>query len=111
MGRPPVDHLGMAEDRDRVQLVIDRFGVVDAIVARMVPGAAELRLVGRAPAPMHVLHRRTARTHSVDRDPAEVMTGTVLAVPGPGGAVRDDIVHFLFADVVEEALAAVAAAR
>jgi hypothetical protein len=92
---------------EHVRLFVDRVGVVEARVGRVVPGAAELVFTGPPPARAGVLHRRTGRTERVGDQPAKVTAGTILAVAGPTGLVREDMVHFLFADVVDEAVASV----
>jgi hypothetical protein len=103
-------NLGMAADLERVRLFVDRIGAVEAVVARLVPGAAELVFTSAPPAPARLMHRRTGRTEGVGDDPPAITTGTILAVAGPSGQVREDIVHFLFTDVVDAALAAVTGA-
>ena len=90
---------------ERVRLVVDRVGTVDATVVHAVPGAVELRFEGHPPAPPRFLHRRTARMHSIAPALEEVLFGTVLAVPSASGAVREDVVHVLYAHAMGATLA------
>lgn len=83
---------------ERVRLVVPRVGTVEALVARAVPGAVELRFTARPPAPPRFLHRRTGRVESLAAR-AEAVVGTLLAVPSASGGVREDAVHVLYAHV------------
>jgi hypothetical protein len=83
---------------ERVRLVVPGLGSVDAHVARAVPGAVELLFASVPPAPPRFLHRRTGRVESL-ATVAEVVVGTLLAVPAPSGGVRADAVHVLYAHV------------
>jgi hypothetical protein len=78
---------------ERVRIFVPRVATVDATVVRAVTGAAELLLDDRPAVPVRFLHRRRAFVASSDG--AERLDGTLLAVPGPNGRVRDDLLHFL----------------
>jgi len=78
---------------ERVQVLVPRVAAVEAVVVRVVTGAAELALLSRPPVPVRFLHRRRAAV--VGPGPDERADGTLLAVPGRGGRVRDDLLHFL----------------
>jgi hypothetical protein len=82
---------------ERVRVLVPRLASVDAVVARVVTGAAELALVGRPEIPLRFLHRRKATIVPLAGD--RRVDGTLLAVPGPHGKVRDDLLHFLQAVV------------
>jgi hypothetical protein len=83
---------------ERVRLVVPRVGMVEALVARAVPGAVELVFTAVPPARPRFLHRRTGRVESLGPAP-EAVVGTLLAVPTPSGGVREDAVHVLYAHV------------
>lgn len=78
---------------ERVRIFVPRVATVDATVVRVVTGAAELLLEDRPAVPLRFLHRRRAFVASADG--AERLDGTLLAVPGPNGRVREDLLHFL----------------
>ncbi|MDX6703663.1 MAG: hypothetical protein QOF26_3889 [Baekduia sp.] len=82
---------------ERVRVLVPRLATVEAVVARVVTGAAELALVGRPEIPLRFLHRRTATIVPLAGD--RRVDGTLLAVPGPHGKIRDDLLHFLQAVV------------
>jgi hypothetical protein len=82
---------------ERVRVLVPRVTSVDALVVRVVTGAAELALVGPATVPPRFLHRRKATIVPATGDGR--VDGTLLAVPGPHGRVRDDLLHFLQAVV------------
>jgi hypothetical protein len=84
-------------EEERVRVLVPRLTTVDAVVARVVSGAAELALLRRPEMPLRFLHRRKATivTPAGDRR----VDGTLLAVPGREGKVRDDLLHFLQAVV------------
>jgi hypothetical protein len=82
---------------ERVRVLVPRLASVEAVVARVVTGAAELALVGRPEIPLRFLHRRKATIVPLAGD--RRVDGTLLAVPGPHGKVRDDLLHFLQAVV------------
>jgi hypothetical protein len=78
---------------ERVRILVPRVASVDAYVVRMVTGAAELLLAGDPGVPVRFLHRRRAAILPLTGD--DRVDGTLLAVPGNGGRVRDDLLHFL----------------
>jgi hypothetical protein len=78
---------------ERVRILVPRVATIEAVVARAVSGAAELALVQRPAIPPRFLHRKRATIVSLAGDGR--VDGTLLAVPGEGGRVRDDLVHFL----------------
>jgi len=82
-----------AGDRERVRIVVPRLASLEAVVARIVPGAAELALLAAPPLPLRFVHKRRATILPIAGD--DRIDGTLLAVPGPTGAVRDDVLHFL----------------
>ena len=82
---------------ERVRVLVPRLASVEAVVARVVTGAAELALVGRPEVPLRFLHRRKATIVPLAGD--RRVDGTLLAVPGPHGKIRDDLLHFLQAVV------------
>ncbi len=94
MGAPPT-----AATPERVRLDIEGGGTVDAIVARVVPGAAELVLAPAGSRSRHLtprlLHRRRCRVSPADVDDGPMVDGELLAVPGPDGALRDGLIHLL----------------
>ncbi|MCW3017241.1 MAG: PilZ protein [Solirubrobacterales bacterium] len=96
-GSPATDHPGvaLAPDTERVRLTVPGLGGVNALVARAVPGAAELVFEGEPPAPARVLHRRSARMSSLPPSPPAELVATLLAVPDARGALRPDVIHAL----------------
>jgi hypothetical protein len=82
---------------ERVRVLVPRVATVEAVVARVVPGAAELALVHRPEMPLRFLHRRKATIVPMAAD--RRVDGTLLAVPDGDGRVRDDVLHFLQAVV------------
>lgn len=74
-------------------MLVPRVATVEAMVVRAVDGAAELALVGTPAVPVRFLNRRRATIVPLSGD--DRVDGTLLAVPGAGGAVRDDVVHFV----------------
>lgn len=94
MGAPPT-----AATPERVRLDIEGGGTVDAIVARVVPGAAELVLAPADPRARRLtprlLHRRRCRASPADVPDGPTIEGELLAVPGPDGALRDGLIHLL----------------
>jgi hypothetical protein len=83
---------------ERVRVLVPQVASLEAIVVRAVTGAAELAVVSadeRVPA--RFLHRRRATIVPMAGD--QRVDGTLLAVPGPGGKVREDLLHFLQAVV------------
>jgi hypothetical protein len=82
---------------ERVRVLVPRVATVEAVVARVVPGAAELALVHRPEMPLRFLHRRKATIVPMAAD--RRVDGTLLAVPDARGKVRDDVLHFLQAVV------------
>jgi hypothetical protein len=85
----------LVADPERVRLTVPGLGEVDALVARAVPGAAELVFAGEPPAPARVLHRRVARIASLAPAPPDELRATLLAVRDAGGRLRPDVVHAL----------------
>jgi hypothetical protein len=82
---------------ERVRVLVPRVATVEAVVSRVVPGAAELALVHRPEMPLRFLHRRKATIVPMAAD--RRVDGTLLAVPDGQGKVRDDVLHFLQAVV------------
>jgi hypothetical protein len=82
---------------EHVRVVVPRVATVQAIVVRAVTGAAELALTEHPEVPLRFLHRRKATIVPLAGD--DRVDGTLLAVPGPAGRVRDDLLHFLQAVV------------
>jgi PilZ domain len=82
---------------ERVRVLVPRVATVEAVVSRVVPGAAELALVRRPEMPLRFLHRRKATIVPMTAD--RRVDGTLLAVPDGAGRVRDDVLHFLQAVV------------
>jgi hypothetical protein len=91
-----MDHFGGGPE-ERVRIIVARVATVEAVVARTVPGAAELALTEAPPMPLRFLHRRRATVVPLSADSR--LDGTLLAVPGREGRVRDDLLHFLRAVV------------
>src|SRR3954454_12672658 len=77
----------------RVRILVPRVAAVDAVVVRVVTGAAELALTSHPAVPVRFLHRRRASIVPLAGDTG--VDGTLLPVPGRGGRVRDDLLHFL----------------
>jgi PilZ domain-containing protein len=82
---------------ERVRILVPRVTTVEALVVRAVEGAAELALTDRPDVPLRFLHRRRATIVPLAGD--NRVDGRLLAVPGPGGRVREDLLHFLQAVV------------
>jgi hypothetical protein len=82
---------------ERVRVLVPRVTTVEATVLRAVSGAAELALTSKPDVPLRFLHRRKATIVPLAGD--NRVDGTLLAVPGPHGRVRDDLLHFLQAVV------------
>jgi hypothetical protein len=83
---------------ERVRVLVPHVATLEAVVVRAVAGAAELGITGadhRVPA--RFLHRRTATIVPLAGD--NRVDGTLLAVPGAHGRVREDLLHFLQAVV------------
>jgi hypothetical protein len=87
-------HRGQEE---RVRVLVPRVATLEATVVRTVTGAAELALTATPDVPLRFLHRRKATIVPLAGD--DRIDGTLLAVPGPHGRVRDDLLHFLKAVV------------
>ncbi|WP_445148629.1 PilZ domain-containing protein [Baekduia sp. Peel2402] len=85
------------DDEERVRIVVPRVTSVEAVVVRAVQGAAELALTDTSDVPLRFLHRRRATIVPLAGD--DRVDGRLLAVPGPQGRVRDDLLHFLQAVV------------
>jgi hypothetical protein len=82
---------------ERVRVLVPRIATLEAVVSRVVPGAAELALLHRPEMPLRFLHRRKATIVPPAAD--RRIDGRLLAVPDAHGAVRDDVLHFLQAVV------------
>jgi hypothetical protein len=83
---------------ERVRVIVPSVASLEAVVVRAVEGAAELAVVDtREGVPARFLHRRRATIVPLTGDSR--MDGTLLAVPGSGGRVREDLLHFLQAVV------------
>jgi hypothetical protein len=82
---------------ERVRVVVPRVTTIEATVLRAVTGAAELALTQKPELPLRFLHRRRATIVPLTGDGR--MDGTLLAVPGAHGRVREDLLHFLRAVV------------
>ncbi|HEY6759503.1 MAG TPA: PilZ domain-containing protein [Baekduia sp.] len=79
-------------------MLVPQVATLEAIVVRAVTGAAELGIVGAdAKIPARFLHRRRATIVPPAGD--QRVDGTLFAVPGSGGRVREDLLHFLQAAV------------
>jgi hypothetical protein len=84
-------------EQERVRVLVPRVATVEAVVVRAVTGAAELALLRRPEMPLRFLHRRKATIVPLSGD--QRLDGTLLAVPGREGAIRDDLLQFLQAVV------------
>jgi len=82
---------------ERVRVLVPRVATLEATVVRAVTGAAELALTATPDVPLRFLHRRKATIVPLTCD--DRIDGRLLAVPGPNGRVRDDLLHFLKAVV------------
>jgi hypothetical protein len=85
-------------NEERVRVLVPHVANLEAVVVRAVAGAAELAITGadqRVPA--RFLHRRKATIVPLAGD--DRVDGTLLAVPGAHGRVREDLLHFLRAVV------------
>jgi hypothetical protein len=82
---------------ERVRVLVPRVATLEATVVRAVTGAAELALTAKPEVPLRFLHRRKATIVPLAGD--NRVDGTLLAVPGAHGHVRDDLLHFLQAVV------------
>jgi hypothetical protein len=90
--------IGLRRDQEeRVRVLVPRVATLEATVVRAVTGAAELALTATPDVPLRFLHRRKAAIVPLTGD--NRIDGTLLAVPGPHGRVRDDLLHFLQAVV------------
>jgi len=86
-----------AGGNELVRVIVPRLTTVEASVLRTVSGAAELALMHRAAVPVRFLHRRRATIVPLAGD--RRADGTLFAIPGRDGRVRDDLLHFLPAAV------------
>lgn len=82
---------------ERVRVLVPRVATLEATVVRAVAGAAELAMTANPDIPLRFLHRRKATIVPLTGDGR--IDGRLLAVPGPHGRVRDDLLHFLKAVV------------
>ncbi|WP_196809017.1 PilZ domain-containing protein [Conexibacter woesei] len=79
-------------------MIVPSVATLEAVVVRTVEGAAELAVIDtRSGVPARFLHRRRATIVPLAGDSR--IDGTLLAVPGDGGQVRSDLLHFLQAVV------------
>jgi PilZ domain len=85
------------DQEERVRILVPRVATVEAVVVRAVTGAAELALTATPEVPLRFLHRRRATIVPLAGD--NRVDGTLLAVPGTHGRVREDLLHFLQAVV------------
>jgi len=83
--------------QERVRVLVPRVATFEAMVVRAVSGAAELEIASAAGVPARFLHRRRATIVPMAGD--DRVDGTLLAVPGAHGRVREDLLHFLRAVV------------
>lgn len=96
-----VGPFGAAGPAEYVRVVLPGLGAATALVAKAVPGAAELVFVETPPAPARTLHRRRARLQSVSPAPPAELDATLLAVPDGRGVLRADAVRALLEDPPE----------
>jgi hypothetical protein len=82
---------------ERVRVLVPQVATFEAEVVRAVSGAAELGIATAAGVPARFLHRRRATIVPMTAD--DRVDGTLLAVPGTHGRVREDLLHFLQAVV------------
>jgi hypothetical protein len=83
---------------ERVRVIVPSVATLEAVVVRAVTGAAELAVIDtRSGIPARFLHRRRATIVPLTGD--DRVDGRLLAVPGEGGRVREDLLHFLQAVV------------
>ncbi len=81
-----------------MRVIVPSVATLEAVVVRTVEGAAELAVIDtRSGVPARFLHRRRATIVPLAGDSR--IDGTLLAVPGDGGQVRSDLLHFLQAVV------------
>jgi PilZ domain len=85
------------DQEERVRILVPQVTTVEAVVVRAVTGAAELALTATPEVPLRFLHRRRATIVPLAGD--NRVDGTLLAVPGAQGRVREDLLHFLQAVV------------
>jgi c-di-GMP-binding flagellar brake protein YcgR len=83
--------------QERVRVLVPQVATFEATVVRAVSGAAELEIASAAGVPARFLHRRRATIVPLTGD--DRVDGTLLAVPGAHGRVREDLLHFLQAVV------------
>jgi c-di-GMP-binding flagellar brake protein YcgR len=90
--------IGLRRGRqERVRVLVPQVATFEAMVVRAVSGAAELEIASAAGVPARFLNRRRATIVPLTGD--DRVDGTLLAVPGPNGRVREDLLHFLQAVV------------
>src|SRR3954452_8000627 len=82
---------------ERVRVLVPQVATFEATVVRAVSGAAELAIPKAGALSARFLHRRRATIVSLAGD--DRLDGTLLAVPGAHGRVREDLLHFLEAVV------------
>ncbi len=83
--------------QERVRVLVPQVATFEAMVVRAVSGAAELEIASASGVPARFLHRRRATIVPMAGD--DRVDGTLLAVPGAHGRVREDLLHFLRAVV------------
>jgi hypothetical protein len=82
---------------ERVRVLVPQVATFEAVVVRVVTGAAELGIASAPGVPLRFLHRRRATLLPLSAD--DRADGTLLAVPGAAGRVLEDRLHFLQAVV------------
>ena len=80
-----------------MRVLVPQVATIEATVLRAVSGAAELAITSASGVPARFLHRRRATIVPLAGD--DRVDGTLLAVPGAHGRVREDLLHFLQAVV------------
>lgn len=78
-------------------MLVPQVATLEATVLRAVSGAAELAITSSSGVPARFLNRRRATIVPLSGD--DRVDGTLLAVPGAHGRVREDLLHFLRAVV------------
>jgi hypothetical protein len=90
--------IGLRRGREeRVRVLVPQVAAIEATVLRAVSGAAELAITGNSGVPARFLHRKRATIIPLTAD--DRVDGTLLAVPGAHGRVREDLLHFVQAVV------------
>ncbi len=102
-----VDDGGVVVEPERAQLTVPGIGSVAVLVARAVPGAAELVFAADPPAPARMLHRRQVCVAPIPPAASAARRAMLLAVPDSRGALRADVMHAVFENPLEELHASV----